>query len=119
MGSSYKWSMNPFRDFLFSSILMGTDITNKEHEADIYVGFVTILEYFVPNNDAQYLDFEIGNKDNYFKVVAKNAITALWLSGVFPDNPKQVLETNEFIFENLKYKFNVKTKKLSYRQIRK
>ena len=120
MGSRYKFGINPFQDFLFTSILYGANIADKEFEADIYVGFVTILEYFVSDkNDVQFLDFEVEGKDGYFKVVAKNAITALWLSGIFPRNTRQVMDTNEFVMENMKYKFNVKTKKLSYRLMKK
>ena len=120
MGSNYDWNINPFQDFLFASILHDADIADKKNEADIYVGFVTILEYFVPNkSDSQYLDFVITNRKSYFKVIAKNAITALWLSGIFPKNPKQVLNTNEFILEDIKYMFNSKTKKLTYKFIKK
>jgi len=120
MGSSYEWQINPFQDFLFSSIMFDNDIAKKEFEADIYVGFATIIEHFVLNkNDTQYLDFEIKNNNNYFKVVAKNAISALWISGIFPKNSKRVLETNEYMLENMKYKFNTKTNKLTYRLIKK
>ena len=120
MGKIYKWNTNPFQDYLFRSILIGVDIGDKEFEADIYVAFVTILEYFLGNNkDSDHLDFEIRKKSGYFKVVAKNAITALWLSGIFPRNPKQVLNSNECVVENIKYRFNNKTKKLTYRLIKK
>jgi len=120
MGSSYSWSINPFQDFLFRSLMYDTDIGDKEFEADIYVGISTILEYFVDDErDIHYLDFEIKKKSTYFKVVAKNAITALWLSGIFPKNPRNVLETNEFVFENIKYRFNDKTKKLTYKFLKK
>ena len=120
MGRIYKWSTNPFQDFLFRSILFDTDIADKEYEADIYVGFATILEYLIKEKrDIEYLDFEIKKKNTYFKVVAKNIITALWLSGIFPNNPKQVMETNVFMLENIKYMFNKKTKKLTYKIIKK
>lgn len=120
MGSSYDWGINPFQDFLFNSVIHNTDISDKELETDIYVGFATILEYFVDDErDIHYLDFEIRKKSTYFKVVAKNAITALWLSGIFPKNLRNVLETNEFVFENIKYRFNDKTKKLTYKLIKK
>jgi hypothetical protein len=102
------------------SMMHGVDLADKEYEADIYVGFMTILDYMVPDKkDTQYLDFEIKGNDGYYKVVAKNAISALWLSGIFPRNPKQVLDTNEYVIENMKYKFNTKTKKLTYQFIKK
>ena len=120
MGRTYKWDENPFQDFLFKSLMFGADISDKDFEADIYVAFVTMLEYILKEKGvAENLDFEIRKKDAYFKVVAKNSISALWLSGIFPNEPRKVLETNEFKFENVKYRFNPKTKKLTYRLIKK
>jgi len=120
MGRTYKWGINPFQDFLFKSIMYGADISSNEFEADIYVSFATMLEYMLPEKmDAELLDFEIKKKSGYFKVVPKNAVTALWLSGIFPNNPKEVVVTNIFQIENMRYRFNEKTKKLTYRLIKK
>lgn len=120
MGSEYKWEINPFQDFLFGSIMNGVDISDKEVESEIYSAFSTILEYYVPDKfENQYLDFEIKNNKNSFKVIAKNIVTALWLSGIFPKNPKKVIDNNEYILENTKYVFNKKTKKLTYQLIEK
>ena len=120
MGKSYSWDVNPFQDFLFGSIMNGVDITDKEIETEIYMAFFSILEYYVPDeNQKIYLDFEIRNKKGSFKVVAKNIITALWLSGIFPSNLKKVMVDNEYIIENMKYKYNQKTKKLTYQLIKK
>lgn len=118
MGRTYQINVNPFQDFLFISMMQGVDLADKEYEADIYVAFVTILEYIVPEkNDTQYLDFEIKGKDGYYKVVAKNVISALWLSGIFPQSPRMVMNNNEYVINNIKYKFNPKTKKLTYQLI--
>jgi len=120
MAKTYQWRINPVQDFLFRSILYGTDISKKEFEADIYVGIATILEYFTKDsNDIKYLDFEIKKKNDYFRVVAKNAISALWLSGIFPRDIKNVVKTNELVFDNIKYKYSIKSKKLTYRLIKK
>ena len=59
------------------------------------------------------LEYEIKKKGVYYKVVAKNSISALWLSGIFPKDPKKVLETNEYVLDDIKYKYSVKTKKLT------
>lgn len=120
MGRIYERNNNLFQDFLFISMMYGTDLADKDFEADIYVGFSTILEYYLNNNDdIRLLDFEIRGNDGYYKVVAKNAISALWLSGIFPRNPKQVLNSNEYVIENMKYKFNTKTMKLTHQFIKK
>jgi hypothetical protein len=120
MGKTYQWGINPFQDFLFQSILYGGDIASKELETDVFIGIATILEYMTnERKDIEFLDFEITKKNDYFRVVAKNAITALWLSGIFPRDPKKVMETNEFIIDDIRYKYSLKTKKLTYQQIKK
>jgi len=117
MGKTYEWNLNPFRDFLFMSMMYGTDLADKEFEVDIFVGFSTILDYFVLEKDSrEFLDFQIKGKDGYYKVVGNNIVSALWLLGIFPPNPRQVIKTNEFVLENIKYRFNPKTKKITYQQ---
>lgn len=116
MGKIYQNNINPFQDFLLTSLMHDIDLTDKRFEEDIYVSFVEILEYLEENkNDTQYFDYEIKGKDDYFKVVAKNAITALWLSGIFPKNPRMVNGNNEYVLDELIYTFNPKTKKLTYK----
>ena len=100
--------------------MFGADISDKDFEADIYVAFVMMLEHMLREKRlAENLDFEIKKKGSYFKVVAKNSISALWLSGIFPRDPRKVLETNEFELDSIRYRFNPKTKKLTYRLIKK
>jgi hypothetical protein len=120
MARTYQSNINPFQDFLLASMMQGADLSDKENETDIYVALVTILEYIESNkNDTQYLDFEIKEKDGYYKIVANNAISALWLSGIFPKSPRIVMNNNEYIVDNIKYKFNPRTKKLIHQFIKK
>ena len=113
MGSEYKWTINPFQDFMMASILNGVNISKKEFEPDMYSGLITILNYVETKEDCvQYMDFEIKKRKNYYRVIGNNLISSLWLSGIFPDNPHFVAKKNEFVFDNTKYIFNVKTKKL-------
>lgn len=120
MASDYIWNINPFQDFLFEVILNDIDISDKEMKSEIHMAFSRILEYYVPDKyENQYLSFDIKNKKGSFKVIAKNIVTALWLSGIFPANPKKVIGSNEYIIENTKYKFNPKTNKLTYKIIKK
>ena len=119
MARTYNWNNNPFQDYLFAQLLFDNDINGNDVEADIYIGINSILKYFLYNtNDLMYLDFDIKKKNNYFRVVCKNIVTALWLSGIFPDDGNVVINTNEFVVDNKKYKFNKKTKKLTYRIIK-
>lgn len=115
MGSQFRWTNNPFHDFLLQSIMQDIDISDKKYKADIYTSFVYILQNVLENkNDAVYLDFEIINNNNKFKIVGKNAISAIWLSGEFSGDSETMLKNNVFIIGDRKYKFNKKTKELTY-----
>ena len=120
MASDYGWGINPFQDFLFETLQSDIDISDEEMEADIYIGFTTILQYFKNNEKYEnYLDYEIKKNDICFKIVANNALTALWLSGIIPINPENVIIENKFEIGDRLYRFNEKTKRLTYRELKK
>jgi hypothetical protein len=115
MGRTYSWNKNPFRDYLLSMVLMGIDISDKQFKEEISTYFIYILENILINeNDALYLDFEIINVGNHFKLSGNNAVTALWLSGIIPTNTEDAMKNNTFIVRNRKYIFNEQTKELTY-----
>lgn len=115
MATIYRWNKNPFRDFLLQSLIYGFDISDKGMKNEINSSFSYILENVLKDEeDAVYLDFYITNKDNYFKLIGKNAISSLWFSGILPENPSDIFKQDTFIFGNRKYVFNKKTKKLTY-----
>ena len=119
MGSKYKWGVNQFQDLFFGSLLYDVNISDDNSITDIYVSITTFLEQIIDDNVIEYLDFEITNKNNYFKIIGNNSITAIWLLGIFPPNPRQVLDTNVYVFKNIKYVYNEKTRKLTYKKIKK
>ena len=115
MGQIYLWNKNPFRDFLLRSLIYGVDISDKNAKADINNTFNYILENVLKNEeDAVYLDFSITNKNNHFKLTGKNAISALWFSGILPEDTSEIFKQNIFIFGDRKYTYNKKTKELKY-----
>jgi hypothetical protein len=114
MARTYNWGVNVFQDFLFTSMIHGADIAKKELQEDIYASFTNILDYINGNRlDSQHLDFEIREKNGYFKVVGNNLISALWLSGVFPQNPAKVIADNEYVTDDIKYGYKAKKRKLT------
>lgn len=118
MVDEYVWGINPFQDFLFNMLLGDVDIV--EEEVDVFIGFTTILEYFkLDKKYERYLDYEIKKHDICFKVIGKNALTALWLSGIYPENPEDIIDNNEFQVGDRVYKFNDKTKRLTYKIVKK
>ena len=116
MASSYKLGNNLVQDFLMQSIIHGVDLLNKKNKADIYSTIVYILQYMLENpKELVYLDFDIvGNKEN-IKVVGNNSISAIWLSGIFPDDINIVLNKSRFKIGNRLYQYNKKTKTLTYK----
>jgi len=121
MANEYEWEVNPFQDFLLTSLMYGADVTDKELEAEIFVAFSSILGYIAPysENEIELLDFKITKRKDKFKVIGNNFISALWLSGIFPENPNDLNYTNEIIVDKIKYKFNYNTNKLTYKPIKK
>jgi hypothetical protein len=116
MGIKYTWNKNnPFHDFLFKAIIIGVDVANKKSRGDIVAAFTYILKNYLENeSDVVYLDFDIINDDGYVKVIGNNAISALWLSGIIPNDISSVLKSNTLIIGNREYKYNKKTKQLKY-----
>jgi len=113
MGSKYIARINPFSDFMLESIVSGVDISKKKHFVDVYNACVLILETILTNpNDIKYLDFEIKGNNGYIRLVANNLITALWLSGVFPNDVDLLVNRNVFKTEEYVYRYDKKTKKL-------
>lgn len=120
MGSLYEFNINPFQDFLFMTLMYGGEIADKSVEEDIYVGFTTILSHILNDeNDARFLSYEIRKTKGHYKIIADNMVSALWLSGIFPKNLNFVNEKNRFVLDNIEYKFNPKTKKLTFQSIEK
>ena len=119
MASDYIWNINPFQDYILASITQGIDVTDKEIESDIFVVFSSMLAYMVGESSGiELLDFEIKKRKDKITVTGKNVLSALWLSGIYPENPRRVMNTNEYKIKNIKYKFNTKTNKLTYRKLK-
>ncbi len=118
MGRTYKYGENHFRDYLMAGMQYGADISDVKNIGEVTTGFIYILEYLLPNKkDAVYLDFKITKKEKHYKVVALNFISALWLSGIFPENTDTVIRDNKFELENILYKYDKRSKKLKYKSI--
>lgn len=114
MENKYEWNENLFRDLLFMGINKDLDIASEEYKQDVHDGFVELLNlYGYEEADMAYLDYKIINNNEHYKVQTNNFITALWFSGVFPEDVELILKATELIIGDKKYKFNKKTKKIS------
>jgi hypothetical protein len=92
---------------------------SKENKAAIQDAFRYILELYLENReDLVYLDFDLKVSGDYFKIIANNILTALWLSGIIIDDPEEVLANNICYVEDRVYRFNEKTKVLTSKQIK-
>lgn len=107
---------NPLREFLLQLIVLGNDLEELALESNFHETVIHILlRIGVMRDDIQYLNYEIRQpRKGYFKVVAKNIVTALWFSGYFPQNNDLIFVNNSAIFDDKKFKFNKKTKKLTW-----
>lgn len=118
MSEMYEWGYNPLKDFLFQLILKDHDISDDEIFNDIVDNILYMLRYLNISEDClTNLDFEIKKKgDSYFKIVPHNIITAMWFTGVLINDCSFEIDNNSIIFENYIYKFNKKTKKLTWKE---
>ena len=120
MASRYKWNENPINDFFLQNIMNDVDISKKKNYDNIHDGLTTFLEYFLEEeNDIVYLDFSI-KKDKFgsFNVVANNIVTALWFTGVVPRDTNDVLKKNKFVFDDVEYTFNKRSKLLKIKNLK-
>jgi hypothetical protein len=118
MGSLYKFGRNPFQDFLLKSIEFDVRYIRQKIKNELSAYFTYILENVLNNRkDALLLDFEIKREGEYYKVLGKNALSALWLSGILVDNTELIMKNNTFVIGNRKYHFNNKTYELTHTKI--
>lgn len=115
MGSSYVYGMNPFKDYLLEAIKYEFDISDSKMKVEIDASFKFILKNVLNNGkEAVHLDFEITKENDFYKVIAKNAPSALWLSGVLVENVDDMLDAKVFIIGDRRYKYNKKTGGLTF-----
>jgi len=119
MGTAYKYGLNPFGDYLVLSLVNNIDISEKRFKNEINSNFSYILENVLDNpEDVLYLDFKIQKKKDYYKLIGKNAISSIWLSGILPTDIETVLNDNRFIIGDKEYCYNKKTSELKYKLIK-
>lgn len=118
MAEVYRFNLNPFSDYLISAIIIGYDISDDESVNEIYSTFGEMISNYLSNkSDIRYLDFDIQNKDDYFRVMPENILTALWFVGIFPHDSKKVIEENTFTIDDEKYTYNKRLKRLKVEDV--
>lgn len=120
MGNSYEHNRNMLNDFLLQLQLLGNDIAAPEFKEGIEENTMFMLQGMgIPYEDLQYLDFKL-KKDGeiYVRVMAHNIVSALWFSGIFPENCESAFLNNSAVIGGIKYKFNKRTKRLSWERIK-
>ena len=113
---AYSIGKNDFTDYFMELLYEGYDISDPELIGNTNIYFSKFLmNKGISENDLLFFDFKIirGRGESY-KVKANNIVTAMWLSGFFPENCNLLFEKNRVIFDGKIFKFNRKTKKLSW-----
>jgi len=120
MGSRYEFGENILQDFLFQLQINDNDITHKDFQEGIMENSMFLLEGIgVHYEDLQYLDFGLKKEGvGSVRVMPCNIVTALWFSGIFPENCEVAFLNNSAVIGGLKYKFNKKTKRLSWVKVK-
>lgn len=115
----YLYGENPIRDYFMNLMMSGADLADESMVEDVFYSIAHILQHMgVEEEDLDYLDFKIKRiKGNNYKIVPNNIVCALWLSFKFPFNIYHAYDTNKVKFDNIEYRFNKKTKKLSWQKV--
>ena len=111
MACKYIEGENPFKDVIVKSLLL--EVTNKEKiSEDFFDVFEFILKNALDNEkNVVLLDYEIEKDNNQVKILANNAITSFWLSGLILDDvdlADEVIENDDYI-----YRYNSKKRCLT------
>lgn len=115
MATDYTWNTNPIQDILMNMLLSNVNITNGDAKQELYNIFTQVIEPYLNNRgDLIYLDFNIKKNKGYYKVISNNLISALWISGILPENPNEVMRNNQYKFGDITYHYDIKTHKLEY-----
>jgi hypothetical protein len=115
MATNYIWNTNPIQDILMNMLLSNVNITNGDAKQELHNIFTQVIEPYLNNSgDLVYLDFNIKNNKNYYRVISNNLVSALWLSGILPENPNEVMRNNRYKYGNFIYHYDIKTHKLVY-----
>jgi len=119
MGSKYTSNnKNPFENFLLQLILRGVTVWTKKNKIEIYEIFSNFLRNVLNNEaDVIYLDLDIKNINGHIKVIGNNAISAIWLSGILPDDIQTIIDNDKFIVGDYEYTYDRKKKLLTNKKL--
>ena len=125
MGDDYVWGVNPVQDLLFQimmSIEDDLDLSDPQVNEGVENSLIVLLTSMGvdPMDVHEYLDFKfkkIGR--GYIKALPNNIVTAMWFVGAMPKDCEMVYLHNTAVYSGHEYKFNKKTKKLTWKPIKK
>jgi len=121
MGKKYEWYKNPLIDMILSFLSSMTK-HNKNFDIDVINNYIRneIIKIIVDicgNSHLKYLEFDlkIDKFADKFEIIPYNFITALWFSGYFPINVKEINDENRFFIKSGGYySFDYKTNKIIF-----
>ena len=116
MAKIYEWGNNPIRDFLLQIMLFEKNITDTNIKDGINGNISFLLKRMNVNEyNMQYLDYTLKEtKKGYVRVVPNNIVCAMWFIGALPPNCDNIIKKNSVYFNGKKYKFNKRTKRLTW-----
>lgn len=118
MGELYEWGENLFQDIIMTSLLSDVDILDVKFKESCLNAFRYFLENYLNNpKDVIYLDFDIINDGVMYKLVGRNMLSALWLSGIHPDNTHTLINEDKCIVDDIEYSYDKKKHELTYKII--
>lgn len=121
MAHEYVKGYNLVEDFFVYSLMNSIDLTDKNLKIDIYNSLVSVLEVMLLEDEMNYIssfEFKIERDGDKYKVIGGNFLSALWLSGIFPDDIEETVLKNTLILEDKIYTFDEKTERLIIKRLK-
>lgn len=117
----YSDGRNPIHDMLLAALTIGDRVSEKELERFIRSNARNIIFFELDDKKhINYLDFDI-KFDKFvdsIEIKARNIVTALWFIGEWPYEPDFIMKEKKYLTQTGFYKFDGRTKKLTFHEKR-
>ena len=122
MDEEFKYDDNPLADIILTAMMTdGKEFLENKNiiylYQELYEHLTLILE---DKEDATLLDIDlkVDEKCDFVRIKAKNFMSALWFSGIFPSKTgmRMIEKRGEFIYNGKIYSYNEKTGNLKIKK---
>lgn len=97
---------NPIMNYFIDLIINDVDISNLSDNNIIQEIKIILLSLGVKEDELTYLNFSVGVNNVKYKIIPHNIITALWFSGLNPQDKETTHKYNQFKYNGKIYTYD-------------